>query len=245
MPHVFQWTPDLSVPRLTTIFVSTVLPTYALAHMETSAFISSTLTHSHLWKNLTLVPPSPLYQSRPPNLFVGLLDNSMYLLPASRRNRYMYTSVAMHLTWWSNGTRLAHTQALSRATVNDTQRIYRAAWLSWFMSGRAKEERETSVSQAFHLAVGFDKASEDRMENGRVSGRGQRREKINEIPSSVTREQNFCLQCSLNVNVRTRPLDLTVVTIGGSGRTSGGKYMCRGVVMAMYTSLCEIYLFRG
>ncbi|CAM9586390.1 unnamed protein product [Ectocarpus sp. 4 AP-2014] len=40
--------------------------------------------------------------------------------------------------------RLAHTQALSRAAVNDAQRIYKTAWLSWFMSGRATEERETS-----------------------------------------------------------------------------------------------------
>lgn len=42
---------------------------------------------------------------------------------------------------------MAHTQALSRAAAFDSQRIYRAAWLSWFLSGRAKEEHETSVSR--------------------------------------------------------------------------------------------------
>ncbi|CAM9193788.1 unnamed protein product, partial [Hapterophycus canaliculatus] len=40
--------------------------------------------------------------------------------------------------------RLAHTQALSREAAFDSQRIYRCAWLSWFLSGRAKEEKETS-----------------------------------------------------------------------------------------------------
>ena len=41
--------------------------------------------------------------------------------------------------------RMAHTQALSRAAAFDSQRVYRGAWLSWFLSGRAKEEHETSV----------------------------------------------------------------------------------------------------
>eukprot|EP00903_Cladosiphon_okamuranus_P011263 g10621.t1 len=39
---------------------------------------------------------------------------------------------------------MANTQALSRAAAFDSQRIYRAAWLSWFLSGRVKEEHETS-----------------------------------------------------------------------------------------------------
>ncbi|CAM9988729.1 unnamed protein product [Scytosiphon promiscuus] len=40
--------------------------------------------------------------------------------------------------------RLAQTQAISRQTAFDSQRIYRSSWLSWFLSGRAKEETETS-----------------------------------------------------------------------------------------------------
>ncbi|CAM9483729.1 unnamed protein product, partial [Pylaiella littoralis] len=40
--------------------------------------------------------------------------------------------------------RLANTQEFSRAAAFDSKRVYRSAWLSWFLSGRAKEEAETS-----------------------------------------------------------------------------------------------------
>lgn len=43
------------------------------------------------------------------------------------------------------GKRLAHKQELSRTAAYDSRRVYRSAWLSWFLSGRAKEEAETSV----------------------------------------------------------------------------------------------------
>lgn len=52
--------------------------------------------------------------------------------------------------------RLAHTQELSRAATFDSQRVYRAAWLSWFLSGRAKEKNETSVRRICGCRIHVD-----------------------------------------------------------------------------------------
>lgn len=94
----------------------------------------------------------------------NLLLPSAKLVIRDRRCSTDYCTGPQAISFWINGlnpglfdggawdtNRLANTQEISRTAAYDSQNVYRSAWLSWFLSGRAKEEAETSVRISYDM----------------------------------------------------------------------------------------------